>query len=46
MDYDLNCTMLGELLEFEVEVDVFFHQNVDGHILYGSHRLLEYDVIA
>ena len=33
MDYDLNCTMLGELLEFEVEVDVFFHQNVDGHIL-------------
>ena len=45
MDYDLNCTMLGELLEFEVESHVFLHQNVVGHKLYGSHRRLEYDEI-
>ena len=35
-----------DLLEFKIEVNILFHENVYRHILDSSNRFLEYDMVT
>lgn len=41
-----SLSYICRIIQTQIEVDVFLHQDVDRHIFYGCDRLLEYHVIA